>query len=75
MLLDPVKADTVGSGLFDRRDDAGSLARMRALDTLNGRFGRDTVTFATAAKPRPWRLRNDMLSARYTTHWDELLRV
>jgi DNA polymerase V len=48
---------------------------MRALDTLNGRFGRDAVTFATTARPRPWRLRSDMLSPRYTTHWDELLQV
>ena len=75
MLLDLVKANTVGSGLFDRHDDAGSRARMRALDTLNSRFGRDTVTFATTARPQPWRLRSDMLSARYTTHWDELLQV
>ncbi len=75
MLLDLVKANTVGSGLFDRQDDPGSRARMRALDTLNGRFGRDTVTFATIARSRPWRLRSDMLSARYTTHWDELLQV
>jgi DNA polymerase V len=76
MLLDLVKADTVGSGLFDRRDDAGSRARMRALDTLNGRFGRNAVTSSRQqTRPRRWRLRSDMLSARYTTHWDELLQV
>ncbi len=75
MLLDLVKADTVGSGLFDRCDDPRSQARMRTLDALNSRFGRDAVRFGATAQPRPWRLRSEMLSPRYTTHWDELLEV
>lgn len=73
MLLDLVKASGVGSGLFDARDDGRSAARMKALDGLNLRYGRDTLTFGTTARPRPWRLRSDILSQRYTTEWDELL--
>jgi DNA polymerase V len=48
---------------------------MRALDTLNGRYGRDTMTFAASGAQRPWKLRSGMLSPRYTTSWEELLRV
>ena len=44
MLLDLARADRVQGGLFDRPDDARSQARMRALDNLNRRFGRDTVS-------------------------------
>jgi hypothetical protein len=52
-----------------------ALARMRAVDGLNARFGRDAVRFGGTSKPRPWRLRSDRLSPREATHWDELLRV
>ena len=48
MLLDLVQADRVQGGLFDRPDSARSQARMRALDQLNRRFGRDTVSYAAA---------------------------
>ena len=74
MLVNLVKADTVGSGLFDGRDDARSLARMRVLDGLNARFGRDCIVGRTGAR-RPWALRSDMLSPRYTTEWEELLAI
>ena len=75
MLVDLVKAATVGDGLFDRRDDPRSLARMRTLDGLNARFGRDTITFGRTSAKRPWPLRSEMLSRRFTTDWDELLAV
>lgn len=75
MLIDLGKATTVGSGLFDRRDDGRSLSRMRVLDGLNARFGRDTVAYGRTGQARPWRLRSDMLSQRFTTDWNELLRV
>lgn len=75
MLDGLVKAATVGDGLFDHRDDDRSLARMKALDGLNARFGRDTVTFGRTAVERPWALRSEMLSRRYTTDWGELLAV
>jgi DNA polymerase V len=48
---------------------------MRAVDALNRRFGRDTVTYAASGIRRAWKLRSAFLSPRYTTSWDELLRV
>ena len=42
---------------------------------LNRRFGRDTVSFAAAGRRRAWKLRSEFLSPRFTTKWDELLRV
>ena len=75
MLLDLVKANKAQDGLFERRDNMASLSRMRAIDALNARFGRDTVAFGRTAQRRDWHLRSDMLSPRYTTNWDELLKV
>jgi hypothetical protein len=62
-----------GSGLFDAPDDARSKARMRALDALNARYGRGTVTIGTAGQRHGWALRREFSSPRYTTEWGELL--
>jgi hypothetical protein len=40
ILLDLVPAGRVQGSLFDAPDDARSIARMKALDALNARFGR-----------------------------------
>ena len=68
-------ADHVQGGLFDRPDDLRSIRRMRAIDQLNARFGRGTVGFGTAGERHGWKLRREFISPRYTTVWDELLRV
>jgi DNA polymerase V len=73
--LDLVPADRVQGGLFDHPDDARSIRRMRAIDQLNARFGRGTVGFGTAGERHGWKLRREFISPRYTTVWDELLRV
>ena len=75
MLLDLVDADGVASGLFDQPDDGRSLARMAAIDALNVRFGRGTVGYGSVGERQRWTLRRDHISQRYTTSWDELLRV
>ena len=75
MLLNLAKATEAQDGLFERRDDTASLSRMRAIDALNARYGRDTVAFGRTAQRRDWHLRSDRLSPRYTTHWDELVKV
>jgi DNA polymerase V len=65
----------VQSGLFDRPDDTRSVGRMRAVDELNKRFGRGTVGFGSSGERHSWGLRREFISPRYTTMWDELLRV
>jgi DNA polymerase V len=75
MLLDLLPADYAQAGLFDAPDDERSHARMKAIDGLNVRYGRDTVTFGSTGRRRAWKLRRGLLSKRYTTDWDELLTV
>ena len=48
---------------------------MRALDALNGKFGRGTVTYASMGSRPGWMLRTEFISRRYMTRWDDLLRV
>ena len=73
--IELVQADRVQAGLFDRPDDARSMARMSAIDALNTRYGRGAVSFGTAGERQVWGLRREFISPRYTTVWDELLRV
>lgn len=76
MLLDLVPASSVGGGLFDIPDDARSHARMQAVDTLNRRFGRQTVAFGTTGREKQaWGMKRDIHSPRYKTRWAELLRI
>jgi DNA polymerase V len=69
------RASAVQEGLFDKADSPRRIALMRTIDRLNLRFGRDTVMFAAAGIRRPWQMSREFLSPRYTTVWDELLRV
>jgi DNA polymerase V len=75
LLLELAPAAAVQGDLFAAADTPRSKARMRAIDMLNRRFGRDTVSFAAAGRRRAWKLRSEFLSPRFTTNWDELLRV
>jgi DNA polymerase V len=75
MLLDLLPAATVHAGLFDRPDDARSIARMRTMDRINAEYGRDTLTLGAAGRRRAWTLRRDFLSPCYTTKWQDLLTV
>jgi DNA polymerase V len=75
LLLDLVPGSRVKAGLFGAPDDARLRARTKALDELNGRCGRDTIGFVAAGLARPWKLRREFVSQRYTTRWHELLGV
>lgn len=51
---------------------------MSAMDGLNRRYGRGTVTLATAgvaSSPKQWLMKQERRTPRYTTRWDELLVV
>lgn len=48
---------------------------MQCVDQLNARYGRDRVRFACSGQDRPWKLRAEYLSQRYTTRWSELLAI
>ncbi|MCG6657594.1 Y-family DNA polymerase [Halomonas campisalis] len=79
MLLDLVEAERRQLPLLDgpageaRRDRSRRL--MAALDRLNREMGRDTVRFGLPRRDSAWALRCQRRTPRYTTRWDELMRV
>ncbi|MCH4564196.1 Y-family DNA polymerase [Halomonas sp. EGI 63088] len=48
---------------------------MATVDRLNREMGRDTVRFGLPGKDNAWALRCERRTSRYTTRWDELMRV
>jgi DNA polymerase V len=75
MLLGLCPAGRVEDGLFDRADDAPSRARMKAIDAINQRYGRNTIRLASLGAQPQWCLRRQFLSPSFTTHWDDLVQV
>lgn len=73
MLMD-LRPDTQRQGLlFDVDPDrARSVRAMAALDSLNERFGRDTVHLGSAGLVRRWAMLSENRTPRYTTNWQEL---
>ncbi len=59
--------------LFSCAHDTEKTERlMQTMDDLNRRMGRGTVRFASEGIARSWQMRRHYLSARYTTHWNEI---
>ena len=48
--------------------------RMKLLDHINGKYGKQTLRFASESKKR-WYMHQDHLSPSYTTRWEDLLVV
>jgi len=50
---------------------------MESLDEVNARFGKQTMTLAGSGvgTNQTWRMKQEHLSPRYTTRWDELMEI
>jgi DNA polymerase V len=53
-------------------EEKGSDALMQTLDAINARFGSMTIQYMAAGLKKPWAMRSDMRSPRYTTVWSEI---
>lgn len=73
MLMDLAAKGKRQGVLFDGARPRDSSAKvMAALDALNQRFGRDSVTLASAGLAPRWAMRSENKTPCYTTRWDEL---
>jgi DNA polymerase V len=52
-----------------------SHARMRALDAINLKHGKNTIRFAAEDLSHSWQPRHQLSSPRYTSAWDDLPEV
>ncbi|MDI6652757.1 Y-family DNA polymerase [Gluconobacter japonicus] len=62
-------------GLFAARAPELSNAAMAAMDAINARFGSGSLRPSSTGLRRTWAPRASLLSARYTTRLDEIVRA
>jgi len=68
-------AETLTKRLWDNEAYERMRELMKVVDEINAVFGRDTVRFGYFERDGKWRTRFGKRSPRYTTRWEEILRV
>jgi DNA polymerase V len=75
MLLDLIPASLEQGNLFVDTNHHPGDHLMRTMDGINNNHGPDTLFIGAQGVTREWKMRCGLRSPRYTTQWDELLRV
>ena len=61
--------------VFDKENRIIQNKLLSTVDNINGEFGRDKVKLAVQGSGKEWKLRQEKLSKRYTTNWNEIIEV
>jgi DNA polymerase V len=78
MLTDLATSSNRQRSFFDPSENERSRQQglMAVMDSINTHYGNATVTLASAGLGhKKWHMRRKFLSKRYTTSWDELVKV
>jgi DNA polymerase V len=75
MLLDLIPHHQGQTDLFVDQAQIQNKKLMTAMDTINDKFGNQSVQFAACGFNRAWRMQQGNVSPSYTTCWDDLLVV
>jgi len=76
VIVDGLQSETAFQGnMFDATDRKKQQKLLAAIDKLNKEFGRDKVKLAVQGDGKNWKLRQEKLSGRYTTRWNEIIEV
>jgi DNA polymerase V len=67
MMMDICPENTVQGSLFDRIDRKKHQRLMNVLDTVNDRYGRNTLKIACMGDGKAWKIKQERLSPCYTT--------
>lgn len=66
---------SIQQNIFDKTDRKKQRDLLKVMDKLNSEYGRDTVKLAVQGDGKEWKLRQEKLSKRYTTIWNEIIEV
>ena len=75
LLMDIIPEDEVKADFFDTRDRQQHKALMQVMDQVNGTFGHQVLKPLACGFKNDWAMKRERLSPRYTTRWEELLRL
>jgi len=76
VIVDGLQAESCfQQSIFDKTDRKKQHNLLKTIDKLNDEFGRDKVKLAVQGDGKEWKLRQEKLSKRYTTNWNEIIEV
>ena len=75
MMMDICSENAVLGNLFDTIDRKKHQRLMTVLDTVNNRYGRNTLKFACMGDGSAWKIKQERLSPCYTTRLSDLPRT
>ena len=68
-----VPESSLQTNLFSTTEKNPSETRaMQAMDRINRRWGKEILSVAAAGTQQLWKMKQERLSPRYTTNWDEI---
>lgn len=71
--IELVDEDNYQLDLFSQTKDNPKL--MKCLDSINQRYGNDTLQIAGHGVTRPWQMKRQFLSPHYTTKWRDIPKI
>ncbi len=76
VILSQITSETMAQGtLFPLARDSRDERLQAVVDIINRTYGRNTMYLAACGTQRTWQMKQGRRSPRYTTSWDELLKV
>ncbi len=74
ILFELSPADKIHFNLFEQPDEK-NITLAETMDKLNYQYGRNTIFLAGEGVKREWTMKQDYLSRRFTTNWNEILEI
>lgn len=74
IIQDFVPANHLQKTLFDNRDER-HIPLMQAVDKMNKIFGQQKIRIASQDLKRVWKMKQEKLSPRYTTHLSDIITI
>lgn len=68
-------ANNIQTGLFSNIDIAAQNRISKASDHINQKYGRDKLKLAVQGNGKEWKLKQEMLSGKFTTQWSDIIKV
>jgi DNA polymerase V len=70
-----IPAQHVQANIFDVLDRKKNNHLSSTADVINKKYGKDSLRLAVMGTGKEWNLRQENLSRRYTTNWNEIMRI
>jgi DNA polymerase V len=68
-------SNNIQTGLYYKVDIGTQNRISEASDYINQKYGRDKLKLAVQGDGKEWKLKQEMLSGKYTTQWNDIIKV